>query len=81
MICPQCKDDYGDEGHTRCVDCGIDLVPAPPEPEPEHFKFEEVLTTNNMAGVWSCNATCSTSKLGEKIWQDAFCRPQRIKGK
>lgn len=52
MICPQCKDDYGDEGHTRCVDCGIDLVPAPPpEPEPEYFKFEEVLTTYNAGDI------------------------------
>lgn len=52
MICPQCNDDYGDEGHTRCVDCGVDLIPAqPPEPEPEHFKFEPVLTTYNPADV------------------------------
>jgi hypothetical protein len=52
MICPQCKDDYGDEGHTRCIDCGIDLVPAlPPEPEPEYFKFEPVLATYSPADV------------------------------
>ena len=50
MFCPVCKDDYGDEGHTRCVDCGVDLVPGHP-PEPEYIKFEQVLSTYNPLDV------------------------------
>ena len=52
MFCPECKDDYGDEGHTKCLDCGVDLAPElPPDPKPEYFKFERVLSTYNPADV------------------------------
>ena len=50
MYCPRCKDDYGDEGHTRCVDCGADLVSGHPQ-EPEHIKFVQVLSTYNPLDV------------------------------
>jgi hypothetical protein len=50
MFCPKCKNDYGDENHTKCVDCGLDLVPGHP-PEPEYIKFEPVLSTYNPGDV------------------------------
>ena len=41
MICPQCGSEYR-EGFTRCADCDVDLVAAPPSPPDERAKIELV---------------------------------------
>lgn len=49
MICPNCGSEYR-EGFTRCSECDVDLVEAPPpEPEPEHEDLVEVYATTNPA--------------------------------
>ncbi|HYK90370.1 MAG TPA: DUF2007 domain-containing protein [Acidobacteriota bacterium] len=48
MFCPKCRSEYI-EGIITCTDCGILLVESIPEPEP--YKFVEILETFNLADI------------------------------
>ncbi len=42
MFCPRCGAEYR-EGFTRCFDCDVDLVPAPPERTADERKDERLV--------------------------------------
>jgi hypothetical protein len=44
VFCPQCRAEYV-PGVTRCVDCGVALVEALPDPEPRRHEADEGLVT------------------------------------
>ncbi len=48
MFCPECKAEYRD-GFTNCMDCDVELVDVPVEPEPEQGDAEskEFLNVDN----------------------------------
>ncbi len=48
MFCPQCRNEFV-PGITMCSDCGVALVEALPEPEP--YKFIEILRTFNLSEI------------------------------
>ena len=48
MFCPKCRSEY-EPGIATCSDCGIPLVGS--IPEPERYKFVEILSTFNLADI------------------------------
>ncbi len=72
MFCPKCKTEYV-EGIHVCADCGSELVPGLPTPEPPHWiDFEEVLTTFNAGDIAVIKSILDGEDINYYIQGEAF---------